>query len=200
MTDYLALPAARRALGIVDAPSSKSATNRALVLAAMSADPVEIGRPLESEDTANLARCLAAMGARIERRTDALIIHGPLAGRPGEEVRLDAGDSGTAARFLTALCAATPGRFLLTGSPQLLERPMRELLEALVSIGASVESREREGFLPVAILGAGSGARLVSTRRARVSSCRLCSWPAPPRKAVSRSRPRAKWSPLRTWP
>ena len=153
MTDYLVLPPVRAVRGRIAAPSSKSATNRALILAALSPEPVEIVRPLDSGDTRALARCLGAMGADVRQTPSGLSVSGPL-GRPSlEDVVLDAGDSGTAARFLAAVAAAVPGRYLLTGSEQLLRRPMEELVAALRRAGASIESGGSEGFLPLAIRG-----------------------------------------------
>jgi 3-phosphoshikimate 1-carboxyvinyltransferase len=167
--DYLVLPPATRVLGAIDAPPSKSATNRAYVLAALSPEPVVIARPLESEDTVALERCLRAMGARIERLPEGLRIGGPLAGSPGREVALDAGESGTAARFLTALAAVTPGRFLLTGAARLRERPMGELVDALRACGPSIEFRGEKGTLPLAIAGGSLSARRVVVDASRSS-------------------------------
>lgn len=153
MSEYLAIPPAQTARGRVAAPPSKSATNRALVLAALSSAPVLLVRPLESEDTSALARCLAAMGARMTPGEEGLLVSGPL-GRPeAVETGLDAGDSGTAARFLTAVAAAVPGRYRLTGSARMRERPMEELVAALTAAGAEIEYVEREGFLPLAVRG-----------------------------------------------
>ena len=153
MTEYLVLPPVRAVRGRIAAPSSKSATNRALILAALSPDPVEIVRPLDSGDTRALLRCLRAMGAAAGETASGLSVHGPLGRRSREEVVLDAGDSGTAARFLAAVAAAVPGRYLLTGSEQLLRRPMGELLAALRSAGAAIDSAGAEGFLPLGIRG-----------------------------------------------
>jgi 3-phosphoshikimate 1-carboxyvinyltransferase len=153
VTDYLAFPPVRRVHGTVAAPPSKSATNRALVLAALGPEPVELVRPLDSEDTRALVRCLESMGASVARTQRGLSVRGPL-GRSGDsKIVLDAGASGTAARFLAAVAAAVPGHYLLTGSPRLLERPMAELVAALRSAGASVESVGRDGFLPLSIAG-----------------------------------------------
>jgi 3-phosphoshikimate 1-carboxyvinyltransferase len=154
VTDYLVLPPVRAVRGTVAAPPSKSATNRALVLAALAPEPVEIVRPLDSGDTQALLRCLRAMGAAVEETPSGLSVGGPLEAPSGHDVVLDAGASGTAARFLAAIAAAVPGRYLLTGSEQLLRRPMGELVAALRSAGASVESAGAEGFLPLAIRGA----------------------------------------------
>ena len=153
MTDYLAFPPAKRVRGTVPAPPSKSATNRALVLASLSETAVEISRPLESEDTRALRRCLAAMGARFQTVPAGLRVGGPLAAPTDRETPLDAGESGTAARFLAALACATPGRFLLTGAGRLRERPVGELVEALRSAGAAIEYAGAPGHLPLAITG-----------------------------------------------
>ncbi len=77
---------------------------------------------------------------------------GPVGGG-GAEVLLDAGDSGTAARFLAATCAAIPGRFRLDGSPRMRKRPMSELIGALRSAGARIRCLGAEGFLPLSIDG-----------------------------------------------
>src|SRR5262249_54568237 len=79
-------------------------------------------------------------------------VSGPVRG--GEsEIALDAAESGTAARFLTALAAATPGRFRLDGAPRLRERPVAELVEALRSAGARIRYGGEGGFLPLTISG-----------------------------------------------
>jgi len=153
LSDFLLIPAARGVRGTLRAPSSKSATNRALLLAAFSPAEVEIVRPLASEDTEALCRCLAAMGAAIEPSRKGLLVRGPLSGRREMEVLLNVKDSGTAARFLAAAASVTPGRFLLTGSARLRERPIGELVAALRSAGAEILYSEREGCLPLKIRG-----------------------------------------------
>jgi 3-phosphoshikimate 1-carboxyvinyltransferase len=153
MSDYLIIPPAREVRGKVTSPPSKSATNRALVLGALSTRTVHLVRPLDSEDTRALARCLVAMGASIEIIGDGLAIHGPLSGPEDREVELDAGESGTAARFLIALAAVTTGRFLLTGGSRLRERPMGGLVAALSELGTRIAFRGAQGFLPLAIAG-----------------------------------------------
>lgn len=154
MTDHLAFPPVRSVRGTVAAPPSKSATNRALVLAALSQEPVEIVRPLDSEDTSDLAGCLAAMGAVFRPTAGGFSVHGPLGTRVGREpVILDAGASGTAARFLAAIASAVPGNYRLTGRGRLGERPFAPLVAALREAGADVAYAGPEGFLPLAIRG-----------------------------------------------
>jgi 3-phosphoshikimate 1-carboxyvinyltransferase len=169
VTDYLAFPPVREVKGSVRAPSSKSATNRALLLAALSPERVDLVRPLVSDDTRALTRCLQAMGSTVDETPARLAVRGPLGGSRRDEIVLDAGASGTAARFLAALAAAVPGRYLLTGSAQLLGRPMAELVLALRSAGATVDSTGREGFLPLSIRGASLRSGAVSVDASRSS-------------------------------
>ena len=160
--DYLILPPAHEVRGTVTAPPSKSGTNRALVLAALSPRVVHVVRPLDSEDTRALLRCLAAMGASVEPEPGGLAVSGPLGVGPDREVELDAGESGTAARFLSALGAVTPGKFVLTGAARLRERPMTALVAALSTAGARISYRGRPGLLPLAIEGTTLSSRPVT--------------------------------------
>jgi 3-phosphoshikimate 1-carboxyvinyltransferase len=167
--DYLAFPPVRSIEGTVRVPASKSSTNRALILAGFSESEVEVVRPLESADTRSLVRCLEAMGVSIRQTPEGLAIRGPLTGRGNELVVLDACDSGTAARFLAAAAAATPGRFFLTGSPRLRQRPIEELVTALVSAGAAISFTDAEGFLPLLIHGGRLRSGLVDVDASRSS-------------------------------
>jgi 3-phosphoshikimate 1-carboxyvinyltransferase len=153
VTDFLALPPVSEIRGELRVPPSKSATNRALLAAALGGSTVVVEGPLESDDTEALRACLVAMGAAIRRIPEGLEVQGPLRGNPSAEVVLDARESGTAARFLAAAAAATPGRFLLTGSARLRERPIGELVDALRTAGASLAYRGAEGCLPLAVDG-----------------------------------------------
>ena len=108
---------------------------------------------------------------------------GPLRGAPDRVIALDAADSGTAARFLAAAAAATPGRFLLGGSPRLCERPIGELVDALRSAGARIAYRARRAACRSTIEGGtlrfrGGGRRRVPARAS--FSRRFCSpgWPS----------------------
>ena len=61
-------------------------------------------------------------------------------------VRVDVRDCGAAFRFMMALLAATPGRWLLTGTPRLLQRPIEELVDVLQGMGAHMH-KEADGWL-----------------------------------------------------
>jgi 3-phosphoshikimate 1-carboxyvinyltransferase len=160
MTDFLAFPPVRAVRGTVHAPPSKSATNRALLLAALSSRSVEIVRPLDSEDTGRLAACLTAMGAVVEPTAEGWRVHGPLGAEPQRgALTLDVGASGTAARFLTAVAAAVPGNYVVTGEERLRERPIAPLVSALSEAGVEIAYAGREGFFPLSIRGGTLDAR-----------------------------------------
>jgi 3-phosphoshikimate 1-carboxyvinyltransferase len=131
----------------VDVPASKSLTNRALIAAA-AAGGGRVCNPLDCEDTRLLAKALSTTGWQIDWGRDIVI------GTRGEVeavASVDLGNSGTGARLLIGLLAATPGRFVVDGTSRLRERPMLPLLDALGSLGARVEGSD--GGLPVFVQG-----------------------------------------------
>lgn len=144
-------------------PGSKSLTNRALMLGALSSTPVKLTGALFSEDTDLMATALRRLGFEVisDAASGTVEIAGqdkawPLPGATREPIPLFVGLAGTAARFLTALCAAAPrGVFRIDGIPQMRKRPMRPLIDALRSLGASITCTGEEGFFPVEIKGGG---------------------------------------------
>lgn len=131
---------------VVEIPSSKSLTNRALIAAA-AAGGGRILRPLDCEDTRLLAGALERAGWPL--RWEESISVGPR--RSVERATVDLGNSGTGARLILGLLACVPGRFRVDGTPRLRERPMAPLIEALVGLGS--ELRSRGGHLPVDLTG-----------------------------------------------
>jgi 3-phosphoshikimate 1-carboxyvinyltransferase len=125
------------------------------VAAALADGESELLNPLDSTDTRALAVALRLLGAGIFFERVSWRVVGPigLSGHSDSEVRIDVGDAGTPARFLAALLAAIPGRYILDGTPRLRERPMAPLFEAIRSLGGEVKCLVREGSLPAAIRG-----------------------------------------------
>lgn len=148
-------PFTRPARGEVVLPGSKSLTNRALLLAALCDQPVKLTGALFSEDTELMAEALRKLGFDIAADPVAKALHvsnQPAAFRNPAPVDLFVGLAGTAARFLTALCAAAPrGIYRLDGIPQMRKRPMRGLIDALRALGADVRCTGEEGFFPLEI-------------------------------------------------
>jgi 3-phosphoshikimate 1-carboxyvinyltransferase len=145
------------------APGSKSATNRALVAAALADGTSALEGALVADDTRALGAALEALGARVEIGDERIVVSGPVSPEPQRELAIDVGPAGTPARFLLALLPALPGRFTLDGSPRLRERPMGPLVETLRSLGAVIHAKGREGFLPLGIEGGtlGSGKAVI---------------------------------------
>jgi 3-phosphoshikimate 1-carboxyvinyltransferase len=126
--------------GTLDAPSSKSLTNRLLVIAALAEGKSVLSRVLESDDTVAMTSGLRALGARIEDVGGDTEVTGT-SGRPvAGETEVDAGLSGTTLRFLAAVALLARGTVVLDGSEPLRRRPIAPLLDALAAAGADVSS------------------------------------------------------------
>lgn len=112
-------------------PSSKSLSNRALLLCALSGGGAEVHRRSDCDDTEVMFRALSERGSEID-------IHG----------------AGTAMRFLTSFFAVCEGEeHVLTGSERMKQRPISALVNALRELGADIEYVEKEGFPPLRIKG-----------------------------------------------
>jgi len=144
--------------GTVNLPGSKSITNRALLLAALCPGETLLRGALFSEDTRLMAAALRDLGGTVieDEATASMTVRGLDWEALPDRATLSVGLAGTAARFLTALLAAAPrGVFQITGTPQMHRRPMRELIEALRTLGAQIDCLGEEGFLPVEITARG---------------------------------------------
>ncbi|WP_285564616.1 MULTISPECIES: 3-phosphoshikimate 1-carboxyvinyltransferase [unclassified Streptomyces] len=173
MTESSVHPAlwpAPHASGAVDAtvtvPGSKSVTNRALVLAALSSEPGWLRRPLRSRDTLLMAEALRAMGVGIEETVSS---SSSVAGGPdgsGEAWRIipaglhgpvtvDVGNAGTVMRFLPPVAALANGPVRFDGDPRSYERPLNGVIDALRVLGARIDDDGR-GSLPLTVHGGGA--------------------------------------------
>ena len=156
---------------VVRLPGSKSITNRALLLAALADGVSSLRAPLHSEDTLYMREALRDLGVTIdEHPADSLIIGGGGAGVSDLTVhglggrftcpakpRVFIGNSGTTVRFLTAAACLMPdgADIVLDGVPRMRERPISDLLGAMIALGARVESVNGHGCPPVRINGGG---------------------------------------------
>jgi 3-phosphoshikimate 1-carboxyvinyltransferase len=162
----------------VSVPGSKSITNRALVLAALSpkADPLELRGALFSEDTVVMVDCLQRLGYAVEpdwQAQEPVVLFPRQHHRtiPNTQADLFVANSGTTIRFLAAMLAAGQGRYRLDGIARMRERPIQDLLDALNQVrGVRAISEAGTGCPPVIIESQGerSGQRI--TVRAGVSS------------------------------
>lgn len=149
----------RRAQGRIAAPPSKSATQRALIAAALAAGRSQLRHPLLSDDTRHLIAALDAVGitARVVGAGDDAVVR--VEGRggviPANRAEVSVGNAGTAMRFLTALLALGGGNYIIDGDARMRQRPIEDLLIALRPLGAAAESVRGDGCPPVRVGGGG---------------------------------------------
>ncbi|MGD1030621.1 MAG: 3-phosphoshikimate 1-carboxyvinyltransferase [Opitutaceae bacterium] len=147
-------PFPRPVRGEAAVPGSKSITNRAMLLAALGDGPTVLTGALFSDDTRIMADGLRRLGFEVgeDPARGEIRIVGRGGAIPARAAELHVGLAGTAARFLTALCAASEkGVYRLDGIPQMRKRPMRGLVEALRSLGADIRCPGEEGHFPLDI-------------------------------------------------
>lgn len=116
--------------GTVSLPASKSISNRALILNALSGGNQAVGNLADCDDTNVLIHALST-----------------------DSHRLDIGAAGTSMRFLTAFLCLKAGMWELTGTERMKNRPISPLVNALRSLGATIDYLEKEGYPPLRILG-----------------------------------------------
>jgi 3-phosphoshikimate 1-carboxyvinyltransferase len=132
-------------------PGSKSLTNRALVLAALSAAPTRISAPLRARDTLLMAGALRSLGIGVrDDGADWVVEPGELTGGP-----VECGLAGTVMRFVPPLAALATGDSDFDGDPPARTRPMSTLLDGLRQAGALISDQGR-GALPFTVHGTGS--------------------------------------------
>lgn len=125
---YTIKKADRSIVGEITLAGSKSISNRALIIRALSGQDFELSRLANAKDTVLLNSLL----------------------KSNTEI-LDAGAAGTTYRFLTAYLAMQNGSQILTGTDRMKQRPIGVLAEALKSLGAEIEYLEKEGYPPLKI-------------------------------------------------
>ena len=137
-------------------PASKSITNRALVLAALSDRPARIAHPLRARDTRLAAAALRAMGTEVADDPGGSTAWLVAAGQPpaGSRVSVDVGNAGTVIRFLPAVAALTSATVHFDGDERIRQRPVGAILAALRELGASIDDGGR-GAAPFTVLGHG---------------------------------------------
>jgi 3-phosphoshikimate 1-carboxyvinyltransferase len=151
------VPLDKPARATIRVPGSKSITNRALILAALS-DPEkgsELQGACQSEDTEIMIAALRDLSFSVRADWASSHIHvrrGPHARIiPATQAELFLGNSGTSMRFLTALVALGHGRYRLDGVARMRERPIEDLLAALRQLGVKAYSERHNGYPPVIV-------------------------------------------------
>src|SRR5881392_870176 len=137
----------------VTVPPSKSYSARALLLAAMSEGTTTITNCLDADDTRYALEAIRTIGFDVAGAFKDGIRIGDRKSISANEVPIFVGNAGTAMRFLTGWLSFVPGRFLLQGEQRMHERPIGDLVDVLLAIGAEVEYVEAVGYPPLRIRG-----------------------------------------------
>jgi 3-phosphoshikimate 1-carboxyvinyltransferase len=127
---YTITSAIKKLEGTITLPSSKSISNRVLIINALAYSPFPVGNLSDSDDTRVMEQVLYS-------NTD----------------KFDIGHAGTAMRFLTAFLSKIVGKWEITGSERMQQRPIKILVDALNQLGARIEYISNEGYPPLRIWG-----------------------------------------------
>jgi 3-phosphoshikimate 1-carboxyvinyltransferase len=111
-------------------PSSKSESNRALIINALANGKDNLSNLAEARDTQTMMRLLVS-----------------------DDSVADVIDAGTTMRFLTAYFSITNQQKTMTGTPRMCERPIGILVDALRSLGADIQYVNQEGYPPLQLNG-----------------------------------------------
>ncbi|MDQ3073698.1 MAG: 3-phosphoshikimate 1-carboxyvinyltransferase [Bacteroidota bacterium] len=133
--------APERLNGTIHLPSSKSISNRILIIEALAGTSFGIQNISVAEDTIILKRLLSSSNHL-----------------------LNAGNAGTAMRFLTAYCSLIKDDIIITGDDRMQKRPIAPLVGALRSMGAEIDYIGVEGFPPLHIRGGSLKGGAISIR------------------------------------
>lgn len=114
----------------IQLPASKSMSNRALILNALSMSSYPIRNLSDCEDTQVLIDVFNSQSNQFDIKA-----------------------AGTAMRFLTAFLAGMEGEWIIKGSKRMHERPIYPLVETLEAVGAEINYLEKEGYPPLQIKG-----------------------------------------------
>ncbi len=114
----------------LDIPSSKSISNRALIIKSLSKEKCNLFNISTARDTNTMLKLLNS-----------------------NQNVWNVRDAGTTMRFLTAYATVTGQQVVLTGTERMQERPIKLLVDALTEIGAKISYEKKDGYPPIKIIG-----------------------------------------------
>jgi 3-phosphoshikimate 1-carboxyvinyltransferase len=161
----------KRAQGAIVLPGSKSISNRALLLAALSSGTTTLKNLLDADDTQVMRNALRQLGLTVtDQANNVCVVEGCGGQFPVREADLFMGNAGTAIRPLTAALAMQGGNYRLSGVARMHERPIRDLVDGLRQVGAKIDYELQEGYPPIKISAADIRIQDVVKVRGDVSS------------------------------
>lgn len=161
-------------------PGSKSLTNRALAIAALAEGQSTLRGALIAEDAEVMLGALKQLGFAVTKAGTTFTVAGQGGRIPAQQATLDLKLSGTSIRFLTALTALGQGCYLLDGTARMRQRPIGDLVEALNTLGARVDTVNGDGCPPVRVRAqglAGGRAQVAGDKSSQYLSALLMAAP-----------------------
>ncbi len=160
-----------QAQGSIVLPGSKSISNRALLLAALSSGQTTLKNLLDADDTQVMRNALRQLGLVVQDQENHICVIDGCSGKfPIREADLFMGNAGTAIRPLTAALAMQGGSYRLSGVARMHERPIQDLVDGLRQVGADITYELEEGYPPIQISAAAIHIHDVVKVRGNVSS------------------------------
>lgn len=173
----LAIKTRRNVNAAIDAPPSKSYTQRALIVASLARGKSIIKNPLFSDDTNYMISALKQFGISIVKKGVDLIVYGTNGNLKSPDKPVFVGNAGTAMRFLSAFASLADGKVVIDGDKMMQQRPILDLLNALGQLG--VKSESSNGCPPIKIYGSsfiGGNAKLKGNISSQyLSSILMCA-------------------------
>ena len=152
MTNQKKLKAVQSVSGQVTLPGSKSITNRILLLSAIADGATTIIGPLVSDDTLHMIDALKKLQVDLTQKDNGdILIHGTRGNFKNKSAEIFLGNAGTAFRPLTAALSLSKGQYTLSGLPRMHERPIKDLVDALLQLNADITYLGQEGYPPLKI-------------------------------------------------
>lgn len=139
--------------GEVTAPPSKSYTHRAFMVALLARGESRIDNPLLGLDTEATIEAVKSMGAEVVQDGEVWRVHGTAGSLKPSTDLIDARNSGTTIRLMSAIAALSPRPIRLTGDESILKRPIGPLVEVLNKLGAKARCERADGRPPVVVGG-----------------------------------------------
>jgi 3-phosphoshikimate 1-carboxyvinyltransferase len=152
MANQKKLKAIQSVFGQVTLPGSKSITNRILLLSAIAKGETTIKHPLQSDDTHHMIEALKILQVDLTQKENGdILIQGARGQFKNKSAKIFLGNAGTAFRPLTAALAFSQGDYMLSGVPRMHERPIKDLVDALLQLNADITYLNEEGYPPLKI-------------------------------------------------
>src|SRR5271170_81618 len=143
---------ARNIEGALRLPGDKSISHRYAMLAAIAEGTTRLENFSTGADCASTLGCLTALGVEVERKDNAVLVHGRGPKLQAATAPLDCGNSGSTMRMLSGILAGQEFISELMGDESLSQRPMARVIAPLEAMGAKITA-SGEGRPPLRISG-----------------------------------------------